>query len=510
MKRVTRSMLGGGVLLIATFLLGGPLAATGIEPADSVRAGGAVVMGNVAGDPLIEAARHSDRVALERLLADGVDVNVRSGDGSTALLWASHWDDHHAAELLIEGGADVNAANELGATPLWSASMNGSETMVKRLLEAGADPNLPLRLGETPLMVASRSGNPAVVQALIEAGAEVNVTGPRSQTALMWAVAQQHEAVVRVLLDAGADVHARSEVWTQMMAHQPHSHPEHQRWFKHGGNSPLIFAARGGDLASARLLVAAGADVNDMSASGVTALTMAVYANFGTILMGDQGVGSEGRSRFLLAGQERFPQRYSDPGIIRFLLENGADPNLGGEEFTGLHAAIMRQDEETLDLLLEFGADPNLPLGAWTPLRRLSPSDFYFHKGWVGASPLWLAARFGNPQIVEGLLSAGADPGFVHTGVYFGGGEGGVRSDRQEEITTPLMAAVGMSQTGNAWLPEPRASVRERELMEIVRLLVDAGGNPAFADPEGSMAIDGARALGNEAVIEFLESRGDS
>jgi len=495
---------------MAAFTLGWPLGAVGAEPSSLVRAGTLAILSTVADHPLVEAAKHADRVALERLLADGTDVNVRSGDGSTALLWASHWDDHEAAALLIGGGADVNAANELGATPLWSASMNGSEAMVKRLLEAGANPNLKLRLGETPLMVASRSGNPAVVQALIEAGAEVNHRGPRSQTALMWAAAQQHEAVVRVLLSAGADVHARSEVWSQMMGHQPHSHPEHQRWFKHGGNTPLMFAARGGDLASARLLVGAGADVDDMAASGVTALTMAVYANFGTILMGDQGVGSEGRSRFLLAGQERFSQRYSDPGIVRFLLENGADPNLGSEEFTGLHAAIMRQDEETLDLLLDFGADPNLPLGAWTPLRRLSPSDFYFHKGWVGASPLWLAARFGNPRVVERLLSAGADPGFVHTGVYFGGGEGGVRSDRQEEVTTPLMAAVGMSQTGSAWLPAPRASVAERELLEIVRLLVDAGVNPAFADPEGSTAIDGARALGHEAVLALLETRGDS
>ena len=38
----------------------------------------------------------------------------------------------------------------------------------------------------------------------------------------MWAVAQKHPDVVKVLLAHGADVHARSEVWSQVMAVPPH------------------------------------------------------------------------------------------------------------------------------------------------------------------------------------------------------------------------------------------------------------------------------------------------
>src|SRR5688572_7273510 len=118
--------------------------------------------GDVAAPPLVEAAKKADREALRALIKDGADVNAVDGDGSTALLWMSHWDDTESAELLIRAGADVNLANDLGATPLWAASMNGSPAMVQQLLAAGANPNLTLRLGESPLMIASRAGSAAV------------------------------------------------------------------------------------------------------------------------------------------------------------------------------------------------------------------------------------------------------------------------------------------------------------------------------------------------------------
>ena len=68
-----------------------------------------------------------------------------------------------------------------------------------------------------------------------------------------------------------------------------------------------------------------------------------------------------------------------------------------------------------VDKLLAHGADANRPLGTWTPLRRLSTQDYYFHRAWLGATPIWLAARFGTPHTVQALLAAGADPKVVHT-----------------------------------------------------------------------------------------------
>jgi uncharacterized protein len=229
---------------------------------------------------LVDAARYGDREALSALLRKGADVNAAEGDGSTALLWASYRDDLDSAGLLISAGTNVNACNDAGATPLWAASQNGSEAMVRRLLDAGANPNLALLAGETPLMVAARSGYPGVVEQLLNKDAKVSARGSRGQTALMWAVAQKHPEVVKLLLEHGADVNARSEVWSEMMAVPPHGYLPYNRQIPHGGDTALMFAARVGDLESARLLVAAGANVNDADAWGVTATVLAGHSGF--------------------------------------------------------------------------------------------------------------------------------------------------------------------------------------------------------------------------------------
>jgi ankyrin repeat protein len=57
--------------------------------------------------------------------------------------------------------------------------------------------------------------------------------------------------------------------------------------------------------------------------------------------------------------------------------------------------------------LLAHGANPNAPLLKGTPSRYYS-KDYAFNENLVGASPLWLAARFGEPAIVRALAEAGA------------------------------------------------------------------------------------------------------
>ena len=451
------------------------------------------------GMSLIEAVKvgHQDRVA--SLLEDGVDVNAQAGDGSTALLWAAHRDELSIAELLLEFGADVNVANELGATPLWAASVNGNVEIVRRLIHAGADPNASLLKGETVLMAASRTGSSALTALLLEAGANPDARGPRGQTALMWAAAQRHADVVAELVAGGADVQLRSDAWPLLMAQPPAPHPDHQREFTIGGNSALMFAARSGAYEAAKLLAEAGADVNAVAGSGITALTMAVYSDFGT-LIADTGWRDGGP--FRLDGGREHPGRFGE--LAAFLLQQGADPNLGAGEFTALHAAILRRNEEMVAILVEHGADPNLPVGGWTPLQRVSNTDYYIHKAWVGAPPIWLAARFGTPEILGRLAAAGADVDVVHRGEFHGGGEGGDRAPLLVEVTTPLMAAVGMSRTGREWVLIPDQEVREQEMLEKAHVLVCMGADADFVDDQGQSALDGARAGEVQSLIEFL------
>jgi len=422
---------------------------------------------------LLDAAKNADTDAVRALLGKHVDANLAEADGTTALHWASYRDDLGSADLLLAAGAHVNAATDLGVTPLWNASLNGSETMVRRLLRAGANPNAALALGETPIMAASRAGYAAVVEQLIAAGANVNARAARGQTALMWAASQEHADVVKVLLAHRADVRARSEIWSEVMAVPPHGHLDYNRAIPHGGNTALMFAARVGDLASARLLVAAGADVNDADAWGVSATALAAHSGY--------------------------------PDVVAFLLEHRADPNAARAGFAPLHAAIMRRDERMVKILLDHGADVNAPLREWTPTRR-SSKDFHFSPELVGAAPIWLAARFGGPAVMRLLLDRGADPLFVHHGDRVVEGRGGTGFQHRSDVTTTLMAAVGMG-GGEPWMQLDRAE-REATALETVKLLADLGVDVNAASSDGRTALDAATASKYETVAKFLLEKG--
>jgi ankyrin len=372
------------------------------------------------------------------------------------------------AVLLIHAGANVNAKNDLGVTPLWTASLNGSAVMVRKLLDAGANPNVPLLLGETPLMAAARSGNPEVVGQLLAKGANANLRAARGQTALMWAVAEKHPEVVKVLLAHGADVHARSESWRQVMAVPPHGYLEYNRAIPHGADTALMFAARVGDLTSAKLLVAAGANVNDRDAWGVSATVLAAHSGY--------------------------------EELVEFLLDNKADPNLAAAGFSALHEAIMRRDEKMVSALLAHGADPNAPLRTWTPTRR-SSQDFHFEPALVGATPFWLAARFSEPGVMRLLVKHGADPLFVQHSKYVA-----ERFKQRTEVTTALMAATGMG-GGSAWV-QPARGEREALTLAAVKLAVELGVDVNAANTDGRTALDAAKALRYETVVKFLIEKG--
>ena len=455
---------------------------------------------------LADAAKDADWTAVRALVEQGTDVNTPRGDGSTALHWASYWDNGEIADLLIQAGADVSAVTDLGVTPLWVASENGSPDIVARLLRAGADPNAALRSGETPLMTAARTGDAEVVSLLLADGAEVNAStgeGPHGeQTALMWAVAQQHPAVVEALLGNGADVHARSTIYNETVkttrdtANDGTACVPREECYtidvQQGGFTPLLFAMRVGDLASAKLLLAAGADVNDRTPRGTSALVVAAHSGHGE--------------------------------LAAFLLEEGADPNAADSGYAALHAAILYKDAELVAALLSAGANPNARLLASTPTRRDSV-DFYYHPSFVGATAFWLAARFRAPEIMRLLAAHGADPLLAHSPEYWA-------IDRQnfgrqrwiaEGETTALMAAVGMGGRDPLIAVDHRSRVAEdarvarQELdpaevaamtLEAVKVAVELGVDVNATNENGDTALRRATATGYEAVVDLLVGHG--
>jgi ankyrin repeat protein len=237
----------------------------------------------------------------------------------------------------------------------------------------------------------------------------------------------------------------------------------------HGADTALLFAARVGDAASARLLVEGGANVNDQDAWGVSATMMAAFSGYGE--------------------------------IARYLLDKGADPNGDKPGFTALHCAIMRRDEATVAALLARGADPNAVVKVWTPTRR-SSDDYHFMPALVDATPYWLAARFTQPGVMRLLAKHGADPKVLHDSNYVQG-EG---YQRRKERTTAVMAALGMG-GGTAWVPIDR-SERDALILETVKVAVELGADVNAASTDGRTALDSARAQKYDAVAAFLEERG--
>ncbi|HEX4274291.1 MAG TPA: ankyrin repeat domain-containing protein, partial [Bryobacteraceae bacterium] len=316
-----------------------------------------------------------------------------------------------------------------------------------------------------------RSGYPDVVEELLNKGANPNAHGTRGQTALMWAVAQKHPPVVKVLLAHHADIKLKSDTWTDVMAVPPHGYLGYNKAIPHGAETALMFAARTGDLESAKLLVAAGANVNDADAWGVSATVLSEHSGF------------------------------SD--LVSFLLDKGADPNLAAAGFTALDEAIMRRDTKTVAALLDHGADANAPLKTWTPTRR-SSEDWNFDPMIVGATPYWLAARFAEPDVMRLLVKHGADPKFVLHSDYVA--EQGFGQVQRKETATALMAATGIIRI-KPWV-EAAPFEREALTLETVKLAVDLGSDLNTANTDGRTALDGAKALRYDSVVAYLTEKG--
>jgi ankyrin repeat protein len=426
---------------------------------------------------LVEAARNHDQQKIRDLLSRHSDANVRSSDGSTALLWATHWNDLAAADLLLRAGADANAANDFKMTPLWQACTNANAALVQLLLKSGANPNMPISTGATPLMTCAKTGSIDAVRALIADDGNVNASEPlEHQTALMWAAEERHRDVVKTLIDAHADVYARTRK----------------------GFTVLHFAARQGDEEIVRMLLAAGMDVNLRTQPEDAA------AGPGAKAGGDPGVAASVRS-----GKGKAPAGGLTPLLIAtirgkvdlalFLLDHGADPNINDAGLTPLHWASATWEngtsnpvygfedpmsgipdrQEKLKLvkaLLARGADPNARMK-----RRPPVGGGYADVN--GATSFLLASSVDDLEMMKILLAAGADPKLVTA-----------------TKTTAIMAATGLNHLVG------ESAVTEAQSIAAVKFLLDLGLDPKGSTSFGENALFGPAYRGwNKLLAQLID-----
>ena len=202
---------------------------------------------------LIKATQEGDLKRIERLMADGADVNASSneqwtpftiaaqgfaletvntligqsaaldssaGQGWTALMIATIAGHLEVVRALVEKGAQVNALNNQGWTALrFAVSMDETE-MLRALLNAGADANLPDHEGKTALMQAAGENIRDSLKMLLDAGADTHLKDHNEQTALMLAERQNHTEIIKLLKDAEAEASANIDVRVSLFVYE--------------------------------------------------------------------------------------------------------------------------------------------------------------------------------------------------------------------------------------------------------------------------------------------------
>ena len=160
---------------------------------------------------LHRAAHDGDFRAIERLVAQGADLEARDSRGRTALHVAAFASNDDALRALAQSGADMNALEGQAYDVVTIAAVADDPDLMSLAIELGNDPGLMTSPYDgTALIAAAHLGHDEVVRRLIAAGAPLDHVNNLGWTALIEAVilgdgGPRHQRVVEALLDAGAD-----------------------------------------------------------------------------------------------------------------------------------------------------------------------------------------------------------------------------------------------------------------------------------------------------------------
>ncbi|MEJ2700924.1 MAG: ankyrin repeat domain-containing protein [Sedimentisphaerales bacterium] len=449
-------------------------------------------------------------------LKTSTSINARDHRGRTALHNAVSRGYTELAKLLISKGADVNARNENDWTPLHYAAKNGRIDEAKLLIDKGASPNTKDRwLGWTPIHRAARGGHKEIVELLLVNGVDVNSGNIYDQTPAEVAMEANHNEIVKLLMSKGADV------------------------------SPLLVAVHMKDLAKARNLIEAGADVNKRTLYGTSPLHRAAAAGFKDIavLLIEKGADvnakdNRGRTPLHDAAEKGHKE------IVELLVAKGADVHAGAScGISAAEVAMSGNHDEIVKLLISRGADISplhlaLYMNDRTEVRRLIGNGADVNRRTqYGTTPLHMAVRACSKDVVELLIEKGADVNAkdnynwtpLHIAVYENEdvvelliGKGADVNAREGDGRTPLSCAEEQghkeitklliangadvdSNTGN-WTALHTAA--EEGNKDATALHIAKGVNVNAQDWSGRTALHIAASKGHKEIVELLVANG--
>ncbi|HEX7081344.1 MAG TPA: ankyrin repeat domain-containing protein [Gammaproteobacteria bacterium] len=345
-------------------------------------------IGNDGETVLMTAARTGDVDAARVLLERGAEVDAReSWHGQTALMWAAAQGHPDMLRLLVEHGADVDARSNLeewerqytaeprakwlppGAmTPLLFAAREGCVECIRVLAELGADVNAVTPDGISAVVSALINGHYDAAAALVEAGTDPNLVDETGRSALYAAIdfntmpssnrpaphVLENELtaldVAELLLEHGADVNVRLKRMAPYRAKLDRGNDT----MLTTGTTPLLRAAKAGDVPAIRLLLANGADPTLATEDGINPLMAAAG-------LGTQEQDTTGRYKTEAQAIES----------IRILMDAGLDVNeVDARGRTAVHGAALQGYDDVIRFLAANGARLDVEDGdGFTPLE---------------------------------------------------------------------------------------------------------------------------------------------
>ncbi len=203
---------------------------------------------------LISAAYDGDAKEVFELLEKGADVNTKTEEGVSALMYAAQGGHLQTVKILVANGADINSVPYSKETALLAAVKNNYEKIVEYLLFKGADPLISNNNGNQAIHYAVLYGYFVITDMLLYYNADIEAKTNDNVTPLMIAAFYQDYAITKLLIEKNANVNAVDI----------HNY------------TPLMFASQNGDFDIVQLLVQNNADIRKKNIYGLTALDIAI------------------------------------------------------------------------------------------------------------------------------------------------------------------------------------------------------------------------------------------